>query len=140
MTDTAPSPAPAPAYGQIRARRSFLWGDRRLAAGEVVIDLRARGGSGDLKAFIDNLRWSAFEVVTVEAPPVPAQATADQLPPAVVDAPQEPILAQLARLISQMPAEELTKLPGIGGKAAEKLQSWATDTVAVPTPAPAAEV
>lgn len=84
-TDTAPAtdleqatPAtpPAPAYGVIKARTPFRWGSRRLAAGEVVIDLRARGGQEDFDTFRNLLRWSSFTVEQIEAPAAPAAAPA----------------------------------------------------------------
>lgn len=124
----APTPVPpAPAYGQIRARIPYRWGDRRLAAGEVVMDLRSPGGAAALKTFKDHLRWSAFEVVEVDGPaPVACSAaTVENRPPS---------LGALADLIAALPAAALADLPGLGAKSVAKLQEWAIATATSPLP------
>ena len=89
----------APAYGQIQATRPYVFGSRKLAAGDVVIDVRAPGGAADLKTFIDLLRWSAFKVVPV-APP---QAPKAQNPSAISD-------EQLANLRNALAETEAAKV------------------------------
>lgn len=146
---------PAPAYAQLVARRPYMWGGRKLIEGDVVLDLRARGGAADVKVFADLLRWGAFKVVPVAGPPAapaaPAGPTvADALamrdriefleqelasrPKALTPAAEAqelrtyvPDRAALVRLLAELPAADLIGLPGIGVKKAEEIQAWAKD-------------
>ena len=146
MSETALPAATGPAYGQLVARRPYLWGGRRLAEGEVVIDLRARGGPADLKVFADLLRWGAFKVEPVAGPPAqaaspasadaalreritaleaelaargePVACTVENLPPSRAD---------LIRTLAALPVADIIGLPGIGEKKAAELQAWAQD-------------
>ncbi len=153
MSDT---PAPTgPAYAQLVARRPYLWGGRRLVEGEVVIDLRARGGPADLKIFADLLRWGAFKVEPVAGPPAPAapqtivggmdeetmkarrriaelEAELAQRPTATAVEPAvehewKPDRAALIRTLAALPVADIVGLPGIGEKKAAEIQAWAQD-------------
>jgi hypothetical protein len=156
---TAPDTAlpTAPAYAQLVARRPYLWGNRRLAAGEIVVDLRARGGVGDLKVFTDLLRWSAFVVQPCAGPaPAPAPVALEPAEPAhaaiipalrariaeledeiasrsaapVAEA-QAPVTVAprptLSDLLADQTANDLSIVTGITVKQAEKLLAWASD-------------
>ncbi len=150
MSDTpAPTTATGPAYAQLVARRPYLWGGRKLAEGDVVIDLRARGGAADLKVFADLLRWGAFKVEPVAGPPAQAAAPAVESngllariaeleaelakrPQAVAVEPAElrewkPDRAALIRTLAALPAADIVGLPGIGEKKAAEIQAWAQD-------------
>lgn len=146
---------PAPAYAQLVARRPYLWGGRRLAEGDVVLDLRARGGAADVKVFADLLRWGAFKVQPVAGPPATpgapagptvadAMAMAERIAvleqelatrPKVLSTPAAamelrtyvPDRSALVRLLAELPAGDLIGLPGIGVKKAEEIQAWAKD-------------
>ena len=62
----------SPAYAALTCRRPIVWGERRLQPGDVVVDLRFRGGRRDLDTFKSLLKWSAFEFADVAAPAAPA--------------------------------------------------------------------
>lgn len=155
MTDTATTTPTGPAYGQLVARRPYLWGGRRLAEGEVVIDLRARGGTADLKVFADLLRWGAFKVNPVAGPPAPAAQPAPQtivgglddvtiaLRARIADLEQqiaargEPITmtveqrlpnrADFIRMLAGLSIDDFRGMPGVGAKKATEIQEWAKD-------------
>lgn len=153
MSDTpAPTTATGPAYAQLVARRPYLWGGRKLAEGDVVIDLRARGGAADLKVFADLLRWGAFKVEPVAGPPAQAAAPAPSIadadamrdriaeleaelakrPQAVAVEPAElrewkPDRAALIRTLAALQTADIVGLPGIGEKKAAEIQAWAQD-------------
>lgn len=159
----APAAPPAPAYAQLVARRPYIWGGRRLATGEVVIDLRARGGAGDLKVFTDLLRWSAFKVDPVAGPPAqPAPAPqsivgldADTiaLRARVIALEQElakfagpitieqklPNRADFIRQLAGLAPEDLKGMPGVGPKKAAELLEWAKDILPTLPPEPMLE-
>lgn len=166
MTDTATaSTTPTgPAYGQLVARRPYIWGGRRLAEGEVVIDLRARGGPADLKVFADLLRWGAFKVEPVAGPPAQAAPPAPQsivgglddvtiaMRARIAELEQEiaargepitmtveqrlPNRADFIRLLAGLPIADFKGMPGIGAKKAAELQAWAQDTLPTLPPEP----
>lgn len=160
----APAAPPAPAYAQLVARRPYIWGGRRLATGEVVIDLRARGGAGDLKVFTDLLRWSAFKVDPVAGPPaqpVPApQSIVGGLDDAtlalrmrIADLECElakfagpinieqklPNRADFIRQLAGLAPEDLKGMPGVGPKKAAELLEWAKDILPTLPPEPMLE-
>lgn len=76
---------PAFAIRDLRARRAHHVGHRTLAEGEVLCRMQFRSDE-DAKFFGNHLRWSAFEMVTVEesaAPAAPAKAKKDTPEPVV---------------------------------------------------------
>lgn len=63
------------AIRDLRARRAHHIGHRALADGEVLCRLQFRSAD-DAKFFGNHLRWSAFEMVAVDEPAIPATAPA----------------------------------------------------------------
>lgn len=152
---------PAPAYAQLVARRPYMWGGRKLIEGEVVLDLRARGGAADLKVFADLLRWGAFKVQPVAGPPAPPapQTIVGGLDDATIALRAriaelereiavrgEPITmtveqrlpnrADFIRMLAGLSIDDFKGMPGIGAKKAAELQAWAQDTLPTLPPEP----
>lgn len=131
MSDPVPA-ATGPVFGQIRARQSYRWGDRRLAPGDTVMDLRCPGGAADFATFKSALRWSAFEVVQLDAPaPAPAATPA----PTVENPP--PNLRDLAVQLSGIGPDQLAAIPGMSKAVLAKLQGWAAEHLAATAGTPA---
>lgn len=119
---------PAPAYGTIKARTAFMWGGRRLAPGEVVIDIRARGGQADFDTFRNLLRWSAFAIEQIEGPAAPPAPVVPTITPAELDA----LRAQLAEAVAALAQARTSEANAIAARDAAQ--------AAVPAPAPAAPI
>lgn len=161
MTDIPPQPQPA--YGVIKARRDFRDPRIALAAGDVLIDIRARAGISVLEWFKKALGWSAFTVEIIDGPPAPPPSLA---PPSaeLIEMAERTIStlnAEIAELKAQLAAvppsvdlgtaadpigaiaaatsADLKPLPGIGEKRAVELIEAARALVAARTPPPPAK-